>query len=48
MKTNKPVNYEKALEEKKAMQEVFFREHGYLSSVLTLIIAYFEERNEKK
>ena len=42
------INYEKALEEKKAMQEVFFRDHGYPSSVLTLVITWLEERNEKK
>ena len=48
MKTNQPVNYEKALEEKRQMQKAFFREHGYPSSVLTLVIAWLEERNEKK
>ena len=48
MKTNQPVNYEKALEEKKQMQKIFIRENGYPSSVLALLIAYFEERKEKK
>ena len=42
------VDVEKALEEKKTMQKVFIRENGYPSSTLALIIAYFEERKEKK
>jgi hypothetical protein len=45
---NELIDVERALEEKKTMQKVFFREHGYYSSVLTLLIAYFEERKEKK
>ena len=45
---NEPIiNFKKALEEKKAMQDVFFHEHGYPSSVLILLIAYLEERQEK-
>ena len=48
MKNKQIVDVEKALSEKKTMQKVFFREHGYYSSVLTLLIAYFEERKEKK
>ena len=30
------------------MQEVFIHEHGYPSSVLVLVIAWLEERNNKK
>lgn len=48
MRNKQIVDVEKALSEKKAMQKVFFWEHGYYSSVLTLLIAYFEERKEKK
>ena len=45
---NKPiVDIEKALSEKKATQKIFIRENGYPSSVLALLIAYFEERKEK-
>ena len=47
MKINQVVNVEKALAEKKDMQKVFFEEHGYPSSVLTLLIAYFEQSKEK-
>ena len=43
IKTKQIVDVEKALSEKQAMQKAFFREHGYCSSVLTLLIAYFEE-----
>ena len=48
MKTKQIINYEEALKEKKQMQKIFFREHGYPSSVLTLVITWLEERNEKK
>lgn len=47
MKNGLIVDVEKALEEKKAMQKIFTREQGYPSSVLALLIAYFEERKEK-
>ena len=45
---NELIDVEKALEEKKTMQKVFYREHGYPSSVLALLITYFEERKQKK
>ena len=48
MKDRQIINYEKALEEKRQMQEIFFREHGYPSSVLALLITYFEKRKEVK
>ena len=48
MKTKQIINYEEALKEKRQAQKIYFEDHGYLSSVSTLIIAYFEERNEKK
>lgn len=48
MKTKQIINYEEALKEKRQAQKIYFEEHGYPSSVSTLIIAYFEERNEKK
>ena len=47
MKINQVINVEKALAEKKEMQKVFFEEHGYPSSVRTLLIAHFEQRKEK-
>ena len=48
MKNKRIVDIEKALEEKKAMQKTFFREYGYPSSVLALLITYFEELKKKK
>ena len=48
MKTNQPVNYEKALEKKKQMQKIFSREHSYPSSVLALLIAHFEKERKKQ
>ena len=48
MKTKQIINYEEALKEKRQAQKIYFEEHGYPSSVSTLIITYFEERNEKK
>ena len=48
MKTKQIINYEEALKEKRQAQKIYFEEHGYPSSVSALIIAYFEERNEKK
>lgn len=48
MGTEQIVDIEKALSEKRAMQKIFTREHGYPSSVLTLVIAHFEERNKRK
>jgi hypothetical protein len=42
------IDTEKALEEKKAMQKIFVREHGYLCPVLILVIAWLEEIGEKK
>ena len=48
MKTNQTLNYEKALEEKKQMQKIFIRENGYPSSVLALLIAYFEKERKKQ
>jgi len=47
MKTKQMVNFEKALEEKKQQQKRCVRENGYSSSVLTLLIAYFEKRIKK-
>ena len=44
----KAVNFEKALAEKIAMQNVFVSGHGYPSSVLALLITYFEKRKEVK
>ena len=46
MKTNQTVNYEKALEEKRQMQKIFTNENGYPSSVLALLITYFEKQKE--
>ena len=46
MKMKPIVNVEKALSEKKAMQKIFLRENGYPSSVLALLITYYEERKE--
>ena len=48
MKNNQILDIEKALEEKKAMQKIFTREHDYPSSVLALLIEYFEERKKRK
>ena len=48
MKDKPIVDIEKALSEKKAKQKIFICENGYPSSVLALLIAYFEERKEKK
>ena len=48
MKNIETINIEKALSEKRAMQKNFIREHGYPSSVLTLVIAYFEELGKRK
>ena len=48
VKTKQIVDAEKALEEKRAMQKAFFLEHGYYSSVLTLLIAYFEKVKENQ
>ena len=48
MKNIQPINIEKALSKKRAMQKNFTREHGYPSSVLTLVIAYFEEGKKRK
>jgi len=42
------IDTEKALAEKKAMQKIFTREHDYPSSVLTLVIAHFEEMKKKQ
>ena len=36
------LNVDKALDEKRQMQKVFFREHGYPSSVLELVIEHLE------
>ena len=47
MKDKQIVNIEKALNEKRAMQKAFVHEYGYPSSVLALLIAYFEERKGK-
>jgi len=48
MKNIQTIDIEKALDEKRTMQKIFTREHGYPSSVLTLVIAYFEERKKGK
>ena len=40
------IDTEKALEEKKAMQKIFVREHGYSCPVLTLVIAWLEEMKD--
>lgn len=45
--TKRIVDVEKALEEKRAMQKVFTSEHGYSSSVLTLVIEHFEGELKK-
>lgn len=47
MKDKPIVDIDKALSEKKAMQKIFTSDHGYSSSVLALLIAYFEERKRK-
>ena len=44
MKDKEIINIDKALSEKKVIQKIFTREYGYPSSVLDLLIAYFEER----
>ena len=48
MKDKPIVNIEKALNEKRTMQKIFMREHDYPSSVLALLIAYFEKQKEVK
>ena len=48
MKNGQVINYEKALEEKRQQQKTFLRENGYPSSVSELVIAFYEERSEKK
>ena len=45
---NELIDVEKALNEKRQMQKIFVHDNGYPSSVLALLIAYFEERREKK
>ena len=47
MKEEQIINVGEALEEKKAMQKIFILEHSHPSSVLTLLITYFEERKGK-
>lgn len=47
MKNNPVVNVEKALMEKKERQKIFVRDHSYPSSVLALLITYFENEKEK-
>ncbi|MCK4526255.1 hypothetical protein KAW18_02690 [candidate division WOR-3 bacterium] len=47
MKDKEIINIDKALSEKKVIQKIFTREYGYPSSVLDLLIAYFEERKGK-
>ena len=37
---NLVLNVDKALDEKRQMQKVFFREHGYPSTVLELVIEH--------
>lgn len=39
---NLVLNVDKALDEKRQMQKVFFREHGYPSTVLKLVIEHLE------
>ena len=46
MKDKQIVDIDKALNEKRTMQKIFTREYGYPSSVLDLLITYFEERKE--
>ena len=48
METKQIIDYGKALEEKRQMQKIFYREHGYPSSVLALVITHFEEKEKKK
>jgi hypothetical protein len=48
MKDKPIVDMEKALSEKKAMQKIFTCEYGYSSSVLYLLIVYFEKQKEVK
>ena len=48
MKNIETINIEKALSEKREMQKKFISEHGYPSSVLTLVITHFEEREKNK
>ena len=47
MKKKQIIDVDRALSEKKAMQKTFFREHGHSSSVLALLITYFEERKNE-
>ena len=42
MKNKLVLNVDKALEEKKQMQKIFAREHGYPSSVLEIVIEHLE------
>jgi len=46
-KGEQKVDIEKALAEKRQMQKTFVREQGRPSSVLALVIAYFEGEKEK-
>lgn len=39
---NLVLNVDKALDEKRQMQKLFFREHGYPSSVLEIVIEHLE------
>ena len=47
MKNKQIIDVEKALAEKRTMQNIFIRENGYSSSVLALIITHFEGMKEK-
>lgn len=42
MRNKLVLNVDKALEEKKQMQKIFVREHGYPSSVLEIVIEHLE------
>lgn len=48
MKNEQIINYEEALEEKRQMQKILIRDNGYPSSVLALLIAYFEKQLENR
>ena len=48
MKGNQIIDIDKALAEKRQMQKVFYRDNGYPSSVLALLIAYFETRKKEE
>jgi len=41
------IDVEKALEEKRAMQKQYVREHGYRSYILDLLIEHFEEMQKR-